>query len=166
MSWIDRLNQTISEWVRWATLFMVLITFVIVILRYGFNLGWIGVQESVMYLHCMVFLLGAAYSLQKGEHVRVDIFYRSFSDRGRAWVDLFGTLFLLVPVNLFILSVSWKYVMDSWALFEVSPETGGLPLVFALKTLLLLFAGLMLLQGLSEIVRNLKVLRTMEKQHD
>ena len=151
---IDALHLQLCKLVSWFTLFMVLITFLIVLLRYGFDLGWIAMQESVMYLHAMVFLLGSAHTLRANEHVRVDIFYRKFSDKGRARVDIFGTLVLLMPVNFFILIMSWDYVFGSWNIFESSPEAGGLPLVFALKTLILLFAITMNLQGLAELIRN------------
>jgi TRAP-type mannitol/chloroaromatic compound transport system permease small subunit len=122
--------------------------------HYGFNLGWIAMQESVMYLHAMVFLLGSAHALKSNEHVRVDIFYRGFSAQRKAWVDILGSLFLLLPVNIFILIVSWGYVASSWSMFEGSQEAGGLPLVFILKTLILLFALTMTLQGIAEIIRH------------
>jgi TRAP-type mannitol/chloroaromatic compound transport system permease small subunit len=157
VSWqhnIDAMHHQLCKLVSWFTLTMVLITFLIVLLRYGFNLGWIAMQESVMYFHAMVFLLGAAHTLRANEHVRVDIFYRQFSDKGKARVDIFGTLVLLMPVNFFILITSWDYVFGSWNILESSPEAGGLPLVFVLKTLILLFAITMNLQGLAELIRN------------
>jgi TRAP-type mannitol/chloroaromatic compound transport system permease small subunit len=151
---IDKANKWLSQLVSWFTLLMVIITFLIVLLRYGFNLGWIAMQESVMYLHAMVFLLGSAHALKSNEHVRVDIFYRGFSAQRKAWVDIFGSVFLLLPVNIFILVISWQYVASSWSMFEGSQEAGGLPLVFILKSLILLFALTMTLQGIAEIIRN------------
>jgi TRAP-type mannitol/chloroaromatic compound transport system permease small subunit len=140
--------------VSWFTLFMVLLTFLIVVLRYGFNLGWIAMQESVMYLHGMVFLLGAAHTLRVNGHVRVDIFYRRFSPKNQAKVDLFGSLLLLMPVNIFIFMVSFDYVMRAWRVMETSQEAGGIPGVFLLKSLILLFSLTMLLQGVAEVCRN------------
>ena len=99
LQWIDSLNEFLCKIVSWFTLTMVLLTFLIVVLRYGFNLGWIAMQESVMYLHAMVFLLGAAHTLRVNEHVRVDIFYRRFSPKKQAKVDIFGSLLLLMPVK-------------------------------------------------------------------
>jgi TRAP-type mannitol/chloroaromatic compound transport system permease small subunit len=159
---IDALHYKLCKLVSWFTLFMVLITFLIVVLRYGFSLGWVAMQESVMYLHAMVFLLGAAHTLRVNEHVRVDIFYRQFGHKGKARVDIFGTLFLLMPVNFFVLAMSWDYVLSSWHVLESSPEAGGLPLVFALKTLILLFAITMNLQGLAELIRNVHKLKQGE----
>ncbi|WP_340680348.1 TRAP transporter small permease subunit [Paraglaciecola sp.] len=158
-SHIDNFHCRLCQLVSWFTLLMVLLTFLIVVLRYGFNLGWIAMQESVMYLHAMVFLLGCAHTLRVNEHVRVDIFYRRFSPVKKAWVDIFGCLLLLMPVNFFILWMSWDYVIASWQLFESSPQAGGLPLVFVLKTLILLFAVSMNLQGIAELLRHFLALK-------
>lgn len=152
---IDSIHHSLCKLVSWFTLFMVLITFLVVVLRYGFNLGWIAMQESVMYLHAALFLLGAAHTLKVNEHVRVDIFYRQMSANKKAWVDTLGTLLLLMPVNTFILVLSFNYVMTSWQILESSPQTGGLPFVFILKTLMLIFAASMNLQGLAELIRNI-----------
>ena len=114
----------------WLTVVMVLLTFVIVILRYGFNLGWIWLQESVTYLHVTVFMVVTAWALQQDGHVRVDIFYAKMPDHKRAIVDLLGTLLFLVPFCIFILVAAWPYVANSWKLLETSREAGGLPLVF------------------------------------
>lgn len=153
-TFIDRLGRVIA----WFTLLMVVITAVIVILRYGFNLGWIAMQESVIYLHATVFMLGAAYTLQKDEHVRVDIFYQKFSARNKAWVDLFGTLLCLMPVFIFLFVYSFDYVLSSWKLQEASAEAGGLPAVFLLKSLLLVMPALMLLQGLAMVIKQITIL--------
>ena len=117
-------------------------------------------------MHAALFLIGAAYTLKHQGHVRVDIFYHRFSPRLQAWVDLFGTLLLLLPVCLFIFVVSWDYVAQSWALHEGSREAGGLNGVYLLKSLILVMAGLLLLQGLAMAIRNLLTLqdRTSEVQ--
>ncbi len=159
---IRRLEVTaeyLGRVVAWATLLMVIITFVVVLLRYLFDTGWIAMQESVTYLHAMVFMLGAAYTLKHGGHVRVDIFYQRFGMRGRAWVNLLGTLFLLFPLAIFIFTVSWDYVADSWKVLEGSREAGGLPGVFLLKTLILVLPATLLLQGLALFLKSLVVLR-------
>ncbi|ALT00309.1 hypothetical protein AT746_03815 [Lacimicrobium alkaliphilum] len=159
---INQFNDLLCKLVSWLTLLMVLLVFTIVVLRYGFNLGWIAMQESALYLHAMVFLLGAAHTLKADEHVRVDIFYRKASPRRQAWVDILGTLLLLIPVNLYILIISWDYAAKSWGLLEGSGEAGGLPLVFVLKSLIPLFALTMLLQGIAQILTKLPLLNTGE----
>jgi len=162
---VRRLEVTaeyLGRMVAWATLLMVVITFVVVLLRYLFDTGWIAMQESVTYLHATVFMLGAAYTLKHGGHVRVDIFYQRFGMRGKAWVNLLGTLFLLLPLTLFIFTVSWDYVAESWKVLEGSREAGGLPGVFLLKTLILVLPATLLLQGLALFLKSLLVLRGRE----
>lgn len=157
----DRID-TFSEWtgrtVSWLTLGIVLFTFAVVLLRYAFNLGWIAMQESVLYLHAVVFLLGAAYTLKQDGHVRVDIFYRGMSPVAKAWVDLFGATLLLLPVCVFIFWSSWDYVGNAWSLQEGSREAGGLPWVYVLKTAIPAMAVLLILQGVSQVLRSLAVL--------
>ena len=135
--------------ISWLTLAMVLLTFGIVVLRYGFNQGWIWLQESVTYLHAMVFMVAAAWAYQTDDHVRVDIFYRGNSPRYKNWVNLLGTVFFLVPFSVFLLVIGWDYVAASWSTMESSREAGGLPLVFLLKSLILILPALLLLQSWS-----------------
>lgn len=126
---------------------MVLLTFTVVVLRYVLGLGYIWMQEAVLYLHSLVFLLAAGATLDSGGHVRVDIFYRKSSPHHQAWVDLLGSLLLLLPVCGLILWQALPFVLDSWSVNESSPEPGGLPFVYGLKTLLLLYALLLLVSG-------------------
>lgn len=158
-TFFDRINEWSGRALSWLTLLTVLTTFLIVVLRYGFNWGSIAMQEAVIYFHAAVFMGGVAYTLRHNEHVRVDIFYNGWSARTRAWVDLIGTLVFLLPFCGFILWSSFDYVIGSWALLEGSREAGGLPLVFLLKSFIPLMAILLVLQGLSMIARNLKTLR-------
>lgn len=155
---IDWLSEWSGRAVSWLTLLMVLATFLVVVLRYLFNIGWIAMQESILYMHSAVFLVGAAYTLKHEGHVRVDIFYQKMSARARAWVDLLGALLLLLPTFAFIFWVSWEYVASSWSLREGSREAGGIPFVYGLKTLMLVMAGLMLLQGIGQALRALSIL--------
>ncbi|HEY0721115.1 MAG TPA: TRAP transporter small permease subunit [Gammaproteobacteria bacterium] len=164
----DTLNERVGRLTAWCTLAMVAVTFAIVVLRYLFNLGWIAMQESVTYLHAMLFMLGAAYTLKHDGHVRVDIFYQKASARGRAWVDLLGTLLLLLPFCLFLIWVSWDYVTSSWALHEGSRDSGGLPWLYLLKSTIPAMALLLLLQGVALLARNLLVVTGSEPsgEHD
>jgi TRAP-type mannitol/chloroaromatic compound transport system permease small subunit len=140
---------------------MVLVTFAIVVMRYLFDSGWIWLQESVTWMHAAVFMLAAAYTLAREEQVRVDIFYRRFSTRGRALVDIAGTLLLLIPVAVFIIIVSWDYVMISWQIREASREAGGLiyPFPSILKSLIPIMAAMLLLQGIVLLFRSMQKLR-------
>ena len=152
-SYLETLNEWVGRTLSWLTLLMVLVTFAVVVLRYAFDMGWIAMQESVTYMHAFLFLGAAAFTLKHHGHVRVDIFFHRFSRRGQAWVDLLGSLFLLMPVSLFISWVSWEYVASSWELLEGSREAGGLPGVFLLKTMILVMAILLILQGLAMALR-------------
>jgi len=137
--------------VSWLTLVMVVLIFGIVVLRYGFNQGWIWLQESVTYLHAIVFMVAAAWAFQTDDHVRVDIFYRNKSRRHKNWINLAGTLLFLVPFSLFLLTIGWEYVTASWTTMESSREAGGLPVVFLLKSLILVMPALLLLQSWSTV---------------
>jgi TRAP-type mannitol/chloroaromatic compound transport system permease small subunit len=151
---VDTAIRLIGEAVAWVSLAMVLVTFLVVVLRYAFDAGSIALQESVTYMHAILFMLAIAYTLGRGGHVRVDIFYQRMGPRGRAWVDLIGTLTLLIPVCLLILWLGWDYVAASWAVGEGSREAGGLPGVYLLKTLILAMPVLLLLQGIAWALRN------------
>ncbi|CCE22928.1 TRAP transporter small permease subunit [Methylotuvimicrobium alcaliphilum] len=154
---IDSLNEWIGTTVSWLTLIMVVVTFTIVMLRYAFNYNSIAMQESVSYMHALVFMLGAAYTLKTGAHVRVDIFYQRLGRTARAWIDCCGVVLLLLPVSGFILYSSWDYVAESWKIFESSSNSGGLPGVFLIKTTIPLTACLLILQGISMFLANLMI---------
>ena len=162
MQSLNRLLDSFAEWtgrlVSWLALLLVLVTFSVVVLRYGFNTGSISLQESILYLHASLFLLTGAYTLKQDAHVRVDIFYRGFSAENKAWVNLIGALFLLLPVCLFIGWISWDYVSAAWSLREGSRETGGLPYTYLLKTLIPLGIVLLALQGISQVLASLVIL--------
>jgi len=152
---IDLSGKTVA----WLTLLMVLLTFTIVILRYGFSLGWIWLQELLVYFHVTVFTVGAAWTLQHNGHVRVDIFYADMPVKKRALVDLLGTLLFLVPFCIFLLIIAWPYVAGSWKLLEGSREAGGLPAVFLLKSLILVLPALLLTQAMISTSDAIKTLR-------
>ena len=159
---IDRINTAIGRAAAWLCLAVVLIQFAVVVLRYAFGTGSIWLQESILYSHAALFLLAAAWTLRNEGHVRVDIFYGAASPRTKAMVDLTGALMLLIPFAAAILYFSLPYVMRSWAIAEGSRETSGLPFVYLLKTLIPVFAGMLILQGVSQAIRAAQVL--MPKQ--
>ena len=157
---IERFIDWSGRTVSWLTLFMVIVTFIVVVLRYVFDIGWIALQESVTYLHARVFLAGASWAMQQEAHVRVDIFYSRFSARTKAWVNLLGSLLLLLPVMVFVVWISWDYVVDSWEVLEGSREAGGLPAVFLLKSLILVMAVMLILQAVVQIARSVQAIRS------
>ncbi len=155
---IDAFTDYTGRILAWLSLAMAALTALIVFLRYGFSIGSIAAQEAVIYMHGTLFMLGAAYTLKVGGHVRVDIFYQRFSVRTQAWVNSLGGIIFLLPLCAFILGISWNYVAESWAMGEVSPEAGGIPAVFLLKSLVPLMAINLFCQGLAEVLRNALVL--------
>ena len=158
---LDKISILAGRVTSWLTLLMVVVTVIVVVMRYVFDAGAVWLQESVVWMHAVVFMLGAAYTLQQDEHVRVDIFYRDMSTRRRAWVDLLGTLLFLLPLCAFLGYKAWDFVAVSWQLAESSREPGGMPYPFVplLKSVLLLMPLLLAAQGVSMLGRALRTLR-------
>ena len=156
---IDGLSTKLGQLFSWLTLGMVIAMATIVVLRYVFQIGSIALQESVIYINALIFTFGVGYTLKEQGHVRVDIFYSRLSHRQRAWIDLCGTLLLLVPSAVFIIWVSWDYVSISWQIREGSAESSGLPYVYLIKSAILILPGLLLLQGMSEILKTVITIR-------
>ena len=156
---IDRLSNRLGRIFSWLTLTMVIVMAAIVVLRYVFQIGSIALQESIIYINAFIFTFGVAYTLKEQGHVRVDIFYSRIDEKKRAWVDLFGSLFFLVPSTCFIIWISWDYVAVSWRIREGSAESSGLPFVYLLKSAILVLPTLLLLQGISEIVKSISAIK-------
>lgn len=161
---ISRCSDRIGRFVSWFVLAIVLITFVVVVMRYAFNTGSVFLQESITYFHNYVIMLGAGYTLLKGAHVRVDIFYRPASAKKKAWIDLLGFVFLLLPTCLFIFYIAWEYVASSWNMLEGSQEAGGVDARYLFKSTILLMPALMILQGLAETLKAILIIKGYEKE--
>jgi len=155
---IDRLTRTIGHAAAWCILFITLVQVAIVLMRYALGFGSIWLQESITYGNAALFMLAAAWTLQVDRHVRVDILYAGASPRRKAWVNSFGALVFLFPFCFALLWLSLPYVARSYAILERSREASGLPLVFALKSLIPLFAILLALQGMAQLIRSALVL--------
>lgn len=158
ISGLEAFSDAIGRSVSWLTLVMVIITVIVVVLRYGFSAGSIVLQESITYMHACVFLLAAAYTLKRDAHVRVDIFYRTFSSRQKAWVNAVGGVLFLLPLCGFIIFVSWDFTAASWAILEGSPHANGIPATFLLKSLIPSMGILLALQGIAETLKSLILL--------
>ena len=158
-SLLDALSERIGRLVSWLTLGMVLATVTVVVMRYAAGMGLIWLQESINWMHSLVFMLGAAYTLKADEHVRVDVFYRGMSERRKAVINLAGTILFLLPLCAFLLVESWQYVATSWRIAERSREAGGLPMIYLLKTVIPMMAVLLALQGISMVLRAILRLR-------
>ena len=154
LSAVEKFTEVTGRFISWATVTMMILVVLVVITRYFLGLGSIALQESVTYLHCLVFMMGFAFTLKHDGHVRVDIFYRGFSPRFKAIVNLIGGLLFLIPFCLLIFFTSWDYVLASWVIRETSAENNGLPFIYLLKTLMLLMPATLVLQGIAEIIRS------------
>lgn len=155
---INQFSYGVGQVISWLTLLLVILVMTVVISRYLLGVGSIAIQESVSYVHAIIFMLGLAFTLQRGGHVRVDIFYREFSPRRKAAVDLIGAAIFLLPLCGLILVGSWDYVMASWAIKETSSETGGIAAVYLLKTLMIIMPITLGLQGIAQIINSILVL--------
>ena len=153
-SLIERLGNVLN--VLMITLVCVVI--VVVIGRYFFDIGSIALQELTTYLHATIFMLGISYTLKDDGHVRVDIFYRNFSKRRQALINVIGGLVFILPISIFIGCSSWDYVLASWSIMETSTENNGLPFVYLLKTVILIMPFLLAIQGLITMAKNLLAL--------
>ncbi len=163
---LDNALGWLGRSISWLNLLMAIIVFVIVILRYWFSIGSVALQESVTYLHAALFMLGISYTLQHNGHVRVDIFYRTFSARRRAQVDLVGLVVFLIPTCVLIISSSWDYVVASWATGERSEENSGIAFVYGLKTLMIIMPALLMIQGVAGGLRNAQKLILIQPRTD
>lgn len=150
---IDAANTALALALRWLALAMVLVQFCLVIGRYVFGLNSIAAQESVLYMHATLFMLGAGYTLLADKHVRVDVFYARAPAATRRRIDMFGHLFLLLPSMGALLYWSWPSVRNSWRILEGPISVGGIEAVFLLKTLIPAFCVLVMLQSLAELAR-------------
>ena len=151
---IDASNTRFGQACAWLTLFLVIGTAIVVVLRYGFGIGATALQEAVLYGHALVFMGASAWVLQRNGHVRVDIFYQKFSGRRQALVEVLGNLLFLLPLCLFLGFSSWDYVANSWATLEASSESGGLKFVYLQKSIILVLVVSLVLQGLADLIKS------------
>jgi TRAP-type mannitol/chloroaromatic compound transport system permease small subunit len=158
----ERFNDAFGKALSWLTLSTVLTCFLVVVLRYAFSIGSICLQEAYVWQHAIVFMLGAGYTFLHAGHVRVDILYAKRSPKQKAAIDLFGTAFFLIPWLGILVYYGWPFVRLSWQIQESSSQAGGCPGFFLLKGVVMIFAALVLLQGLALAARSLLVLAGRE----
>ena len=163
--WIDRLNRTIGRSAAWLALAMVLVQFIVVVMRYVFGIGSIMMQEAIIYMHAVLFMMAAADTLLQDEHVRVDIFYASATPHRQALINLLGCAPLVVPFCLLLAYYAYDYVAISWSVREGSRETSGIQGIYLLKSVILVFAAQLLLQAASGIIKNALFLAGKEATH-
>lgn len=158
---IDRFTERTGQIISWLIILLVILVGYDVFMRYLFQRGSIGIQELEWHLFSIIFLIGAAYTLKDDEHVRLDILYRSkyLTERHRAWIDAFGSIFILIPFCVLIIVSAWPFISQAYTYNEASPDPGGLPARWLIKSMIPLGFTLLLLQGISESIK--KVLHAM-----
>jgi len=159
---LDRFSEGTGRLLSWLTLLLVLTQFAIVVGHYIFHIGAIFLQESLLYMHSMIFLGASAYTLRHNGHVRVDVFYSRFQEKTRAWINLIGGVFFLLPITILIFWMAWPYVASSWQSFEGSIESSGIQAVYLLKSMILFFAASLFLQGISLLLHSLLTIISAE----
>jgi TRAP-type mannitol/chloroaromatic compound transport system permease small subunit len=155
---IDWFNRVVGKVAAWLTLATVLICGTVVLLRYSAGMGFVWMQELYIWTHAMTFLLAAGFAYLLNAHVRVDIFYARLGPRGKAWIDLFGVVFLLMPWLVLLGWTAWTYVSYSWQTNEISVQSNGMPAMYVLKSSILGFVVVVGLQGLAWMGRSILVL--------
>ena len=148
-AWIDSVNEHVGQIVSWATLLLVAVTFTDVVMRYFFNTSYVFIQELEWHVFAFIFLMGAGYTLKHDGHVRVEVFYGRLSRKGKAWVNLIGVLFFLIPSCALFIKTGIPFMAKSYQIMEGSPDPGGIPFRFILKGCIPVGYALILLQGLS-----------------
>lgn len=159
---IDTLNVWVGQMVAWVTALVVVVVFTDVVMRYWFGISFVFVQELEWHLFAVIFLMGAGYTLQRDGHVRVDIFYQRMGPRKQAWVNLLGVVFFLLPGCYLVISTSLGFVQNSFAVVEGSPDPGGIPCRFILKSCIPAGFILIALQGVSLGLKSLLTILGMD----
>jgi TRAP-type mannitol/chloroaromatic compound transport system permease small subunit len=155
---LEAVNRGVGRVVAWLTLATVLVCFATVYLRYALGIGLIWLQESYVWTHALAIMLGSGYAFLNGGFIKVDMLYNRMSGRGRALVDLGGTVVFLVPFVAMIFTSGWSFFQSSWRMAERSAYEGGLPALYLLKGTLLVFAALVAIQGIAVALRAVLVL--------
>jgi TRAP-type mannitol/chloroaromatic compound transport system permease small subunit len=163
---IDTINEWVGRGVAWVTLGLVLVVFVDVVMRYLFKTSFVFTQELEWHLFAFIFLIGAGYTLLHDGHVRVDIIYQRLGPKGRAWINLIGVLFFLIPGCLLVVATSWQFTLSAWSIMEGSPDPGGIPFRFLVKSTITVGFFLLLLQGLSLGIHSLLQLLGKESEEE
>ena len=152
---IDLISEKIGIFTAYLILPMIIITFLVAFMRYVLDVGSIAIQEIVIYLHALVFSVGAAFTLKNDMHVRIDIFYSNYKRDFKKIINILGASLFLIPTCILIFITSWDYVISSILLLESSKEAGGLHILYILKSYILLLCITLFFQAISEIFKNL-----------
>ncbi|WP_108803425.1 TRAP transporter small permease subunit [Aquimarina sp. Aq107] len=158
ISFLDRIGEKTGALVSWVAVFLAVVIGLDVIIRYVFQFTFIWMIETEIYLFGILFLVGSGYTFKHGKHVRVDVFYTNFSEKRKAWIDLLGGAFLLIPWCYVVIVSSWYYGLSSFMIQESSPQAGGLPALYVLKFCITLGFVFLLIQGISQMLKSIHII--------
>ena len=150
---IDKVTNNIAYILSYMLILLIIIVFSTVFFRYVFSISYVILQELIMYIHALIFMLGISYTLKEKAHVKIDIIYNILTKENQNLVSSVGVLLFILPTSLFISYISLDMVFQSWRVLEGSSEAGGLNLVFILKSLIPITGILIFFQGLSELMK-------------
>jgi TRAP-type mannitol/chloroaromatic compound transport system permease small subunit len=151
---IDAFQEAVGRAVSWLMLLLVIVVFGDVLFRYLLNTGWVFVQELEWHLFGTIYLLAGGYTLLYNEHVRVDVFYAKLSPRRRAWMDFILIFVFFFPSCALIIYTAWPFVVNAWTFGEGSPDPGGIPARWVVKSMIIAGFALLILQGISQAIKN------------
>ena len=157
---IDKLTDNIANGLLYILIALILLVFFTVFFRYVFNMSYIIIQEIIMYLHALIFMFGISYALKENSHVKIDVLYNTLNKKAQRVISIAGLVSFILPTALFIIYISIDMVTQSWMILEGSSEAGGLNLVFILKSLIPISGVLIFLQGISELIKHIRVSRS------
>jgi len=168
--WMDRISERIGHTIYWLVLAAVLISCINAVVRKAFNWSSNSLLEIQWYLFSAIFLFCAGYTLLKNQHVRIDVISGRLSKRTQAWIDIFGTLFFLLPMAILIMYLSWPVFVQAYERHEVSTNAGGL-IIWPARLMVPIGFLLLAAQGISELVKRVAFLQGLipdpgEKQHE
>ena len=153
MNFLEKISIVSENITKYFFYIMFILVIVNILLRYIFNINFIFMQELVMYLHAFIFLFGISICLKENSHVRIDVFSNKLGAEVKKYIEILGTVFLIIPFCLFVLYESTPIVIRSWEMLESSGEPGGLPFIYILKSSIYVFASLLLIQALGRLVK-------------
>ena len=157
---IDKLTDNIANGLLYILIVLIVLVFSTVFFRYVFNMSYIIIQEIIMYLHALIFMFGISYALKENSHVKIDVLYNTLNKRTQRVISIAGLVSFILPTALFIIYISIDMTTQSWVILEGSSEAGGLNLVFILKSLIPISGVLIFLQGISELIKHIRVSRS------
>ncbi len=164
VGFVNKINSAVGKYTSWLTTALVLVVVFDVIVRYVFNESSVAIQELEWHLFAILFLMGAAITLQNDDHVRVDLFYSKFNAKRKAWLNILGTIIFLIPFTLLIIYASQNYALNSFALNESSPDPGGLPARYILKAVIPSSFMFLLLEGISLLFKSILEIKNFNKE--